>query len=52
MNQQTMKESLEWINEHREALGYDPFQSLSESEIEQNLAAIEKTAPYGNDPWR
>lgn len=45
------EERLSWINEHREALGYDLFDTLAESELTEHERLIEKYAPYGMDPW-
>jgi hypothetical protein len=43
---------LDYINEHRAALDLSLFTALSEDEIIEQLALIEKHAPFGEDPWR
>lgn len=51
MKKMTLSERHGLINEHREALDYEPFFVLTEAEIVAQEALIEANAPYGNDPW-
>ena len=44
-------ERLEWVNEHRAAVGREPFADLSEEELVRHEQLIAEHAPYGNDPW-
>ncbi len=51
MNTNELNMKLSFVNDHREALGYEPFTIMTESEIQAQLALIEEHAPYGDDPW-
>lgn len=42
---------LAYINEHRKAVGRQPFAELTETEVRECLDLIEANAPYGIDPW-
>lgn len=51
LQEATNAQRLEWINDHREAVGRKKFKKLSNSEIRKHERLIDKNAPYGNDPW-
>ena len=43
---------IEYVNEHREALGHEPLPlDLPWPEVQAHLDLIDKHAPYGQDPW-
>ena len=42
---------LDFINDHREAVGRPKFRMLSDAAAKKHLALIEKHAPFGEDPW-
>lgn len=46
-----LQDAIDEINEHREALDYEPFETLTEAEVVSHLKLIEALAPYGQDPW-
>lgn len=46
------KEDIQLINQHRLAVGRDPFENqMTDKEIDHHLKLIEKHAPKGVDPW-
>lgn len=42
---------LDEINEHRMALDREPFEELTDEQIQHHLRLIDQNAPYGQDPW-
>lgn len=51
LNTETFESRLEYVNEHRCALGYSEFKDITEEELVKHEALIDKHAQYGNDPW-
>lgn len=42
---------LDYVNEHRAALGHPTFETLTPDELRYHLSLIDKHAQYGEDPW-
>lgn len=51
MKRLTKEDRLELINDHRMAVGRNPFKTLNDEQMKKHEKLIDKNAPYGNDPW-
>lgn len=51
MTKFAFRDDLNYINEHREAVGRRKLSDRSAGKVKEHLAAIEKHAPNGDDPW-
>ncbi len=46
------KSDMDWINEHRQYFGREPFKYLPDHVVTRHLDLIERYAEHGEDPWR